>query len=87
MVNGCDIKEKKLFINLKIHQITQLGHRAAVELLIKNGANLNAVSIQGQTPLYLAVGNGDLYNIQSLNFIVLLRKSLTKIVDQTFRKC
>jgi ankyrin repeat protein len=42
------------------------GHREIVELLVKNGAKVDAVSGDGQTPLFQAIAGGNLEVVKSL---------------------
>jgi len=49
-----------------LHVMVWRKDRAAVDLLIKNGANVNAIGDMSQTPLHVAISQKDEYIVRSL---------------------
>lgn len=71
-----DVVEHLLRLGADPNAITQMGtslhnacayaHEGVAQLLIENGANVNAVDEEGRTPLFDAVGSGSLNLVQLL---------------------
>lgn len=63
----------------------KLGHAKIVEILIKNGANINRQDPMGQTPLHLAVKSGN-SNIQmyTLAHLKLMEKWIEMLMTDWF---
>ncbi len=64
---------KKVKVNSKdctgdtpLHIMTLRSDRYAVDILIENGADVNAVGDMTETPLHVAIRKGDLYIVEAL---------------------
>jgi hypothetical protein len=59
MANGGFIDERDTHLNTPLHHACLAGHRAAVELLLSYGADVNAENMQGKSTLQFAGHSGD----------------------------
>ena len=69
-----EVKENQKFVTLKdedqrtaLHVAIEKGYLDMVEVLLKGGAEINAQTKQGYSPLFLATKNG---NIEAINFLL-----------------
>ena len=67
IANGIDINEvSKALQQTLLHLAAGLGHDQIAELLISNGANIDAKDLKGSTPLHYAVGHNRIKTVKSL---------------------